>query len=188
MDMNNTCCIDTPNCSCNTGNHCCHGVRIAGCGNPIYNVFTWNRHCHHCCQPEQCAIDMLYEYLPKEEAAELYINNRDLYNLQDAIADTYETKQHAYEVEQNLWNAINTIEHPEATPADPNASVAGLDKLPQIVGESLADYALGVYAGQRRNLVNMTAKLNELEERKIDTITVNGGSKIYPDLAGNVDI
>ena len=129
MDMNNTCCIDTPNCSCNTGNHCCHGVRVAGCGNPIYNVFTWNRHCHHCCQPEQCAIDMLYEYLPKEEAAELYINNRDLYNLQDAIADTYETKQHAYEVEQNLWNAINTIEHPEATNA-----VSVLDRLTSQIG------------------------------------------------------
>ena len=34
----------------------------------------------------------------------------------------------------------------------------------------------------------MTAKLDDLEERKINTITVNGGSKIYPDLVGNVDI
>lgn len=78
MNMNNTCCIDTPNCSCNTCNGCCSGVRVSGCGNPIYNVFRWNSPCHGCYQPEQCAIDMLYEYLLKGEAAEIYVNNREL--------------------------------------------------------------------------------------------------------------
>ena len=99
MDINNTCCMNTPNCSCNMGNHCCHGVRVAGCGNPIYNVFAWNRPCHHCCQPEQCAIDMLYEYLPKGEAAEIYVTNRELLDFDNQIKDTYETKEHANEVE-----------------------------------------------------------------------------------------
>lgn len=77
MNMNNTCCIDTPNCSCNTCNDCCGGVRVAGCGNPIYNIFRWNGPCHGYCQPEQCAIDMLYEYLLKGEATEIYVTNKE---------------------------------------------------------------------------------------------------------------
>lgn len=102
MNMNNTCCIDTPNCSCNTCNGCCGGVRVAGCGNPIYNVFRWNGPCHGCCQPEQCAINMLYEYLLKGEAAEIYVTNREFLDFQNELGDTYETKERVAELEQTI--------------------------------------------------------------------------------------
>ena len=132
---------------------------------------------------------MLYEYLPKGEAAELYVTNRDLLNFQNEIADTYDTKQHVSQIEQSLRDAIDAIDTTGTTPGNTNPTVAGLDKLEGIVGEPLEDYYMGLrFVGNRRSLVNLSAKVDDLEENKVDTISINGGEKLHRDLSGNIDI
>ena len=45
---------------------------------------------------------MLYEYLLKGEAAEIYVTNREFLDFQNELKDTYETKQRVAELEQTI--------------------------------------------------------------------------------------
>lgn len=93
-------------------NECCGNVNVSGCGNPMYNVFSWNSLRKCCYRPEQCAIDILYYYLTKGEAAEIYVNNRELLDFQNEVKNVYETKERVFEIQQDLQDKIDSVTAP----------------------------------------------------------------------------
>lgn len=109
MNTNSMYCADAKNCSCEMCNECCDNVNVSGCGNPMYNVFSWNSSRKCCYRPEQCAIDILHYYLTKGEAAELYVNNRQFLDFQKEVKNVYETKEHVFEIQQDLQNKIDSV-------------------------------------------------------------------------------
>ena len=164
-----------------------HGVSIHGCGNPMYNVYSWDRahpHCHH---KEPVVVHHLCDYLTKGEAERDYVNKVDYAgdSMKRAayIENTYSTKVENDVLDQKI----------EAEAQDRQTEDTALrgrmdgykDQLQRDINSATAAISSEITRAQQAEQV-LTNSVNVLRDTLVKTAEYNASSKkiIFKNTAG----